>query len=100
MAVDNSQVAHIKATTNALHVPVGSWVEAKSGSIAIESRKQVIIFNRSPRTLYWSFDNTIGVKYANAIRKGAYFSLNLSNSVPLYLRADTGTARVIVNELS
>lgn len=100
MSFDNQPVAHIKATTGVLHVPTDSWVSALASSTALESRKQIIIFNRSPRTLWWSFDNTIGVKYANAIRAGAYLALNLSDSVPVYLRALTGTARVIVNELS
>ena len=103
--MDNQPIAHIRCMT-AQKTASTTWTEAYSGSSALEGRKQVILYNRSVRKLYWSFSDpnnltaAADVRSCNAIAAGAYLALNVSSNIPVYIRTGTLTAKVIVNELA
>jgi hypothetical protein len=50
--------------------------------------------------MYWSFESDTNIRLCNAIRKGAYLSLNVSEDCNVYLRIATAVSRAIINEMS
>lgn len=97
--MDAQPLSHIRCLTGEL-VVTASWQAAKVGSSNLPSRKQVIIFNRSPRKIFWSFGSSSNVRLCNALKAGGYLSLNISEDVNVYLRSASLVTRVIVNEMS
>lgn len=97
---DTAPLAHIRCETAAKSV-TSTLAEVYAGaSAALDSRKQIIVFNRSPYKLFWSFNSDTDVRHCNAIKAGAYLALNLAPNIPLYMRSATAVARIIVNELA
>jgi hypothetical protein len=99
MSLDTQPVAHIRCLT-ASKLIGATWTSIICGTTALDGRKEIIIFNRSPHKLFWSFQSTSDVRECNALKAGGYLSLNLSDAIPLYLRCRTVPVRVIVNELA
>ncbi len=97
--MDTQPIAHIACKTASKTIGA-TWTEAYAESAALSGRKEIIIFNRSAHKLFWTFDSTSDVRHCNAIKAGAYLSLNISEAIPLYLRCRTVPVRVIVNELA
>ena len=97
--MDTQPIAHIACKTAAKTAGI-TLTELYCGTTALSGRKQIIIFNRSQHKLFWSFESDTDVRHCNAIKAGAYLSLNLSEAIPLYARGVTVPLRVIVNELA
>jgi hypothetical protein len=102
--MDTQPIAHIRCETAAKNVTT-TWQEMCTGSTPLDGRKQIILYNRGVRKLYWSFNKpgaaaAADVRECNAIDHGAYLALNVADNIPVYCRTATLTVKVIVNELA
>ena len=84
--MDNHIVAHVKALQAVLYVDNERWTEVKVGTTALESRKWVEIFNKSPYKAFYSYNNTFNLQGSFAIKAGGVVIVPLSEGVPIYIR--------------
>jgi len=98
---DFSSLAHIRCVT-AAKTATTAFTEMYAESAPLSGRKQLMVFNRSGKKVYWSFSSTATAKTANAIRSGGTLTLSVDESIPVYFRVgtDAGTARLIISEMS
>lgn len=98
--MDYMPVAHIRALQTQIAVPTTVWVQVKVGTSNLPDRKWVEIFNRSPYKIYYSYDNTLSVREAFAVRAGGKLIVPLSEDVSIYLRGSSNGSKVIIAEVS
>lgn len=98
--MDFLPIAHIRAIQTQLAVYTTGWLEAKVGTSRLDARKWIEILNRSPYKIYYTYDNTLSVRSAFAIKAGGKLIVPLSEDVPIYLRGSTNGSKVIIAEIS
>lgn len=84
-------------TESVVNCPQNTWTALPT--TAQSGRQLIEVYNKGEHKLYLSFDNTVGVKYRDAIGTGDLRIFPVQDNLTLYGRSGgAGSVRVIVRE--
>lgn len=95
--VASADILNYNGVNGSLTVGVTA-VEAKVGTTRLENRKLLIIHNTSNSTIYWGFSASVTTSTGLPIFKNQVLTLNIGDSLPIYLIAATSGNNVILAE--
>lgn len=102
--MDMIPVANVAALQKVMYVTSADWQEVKYGTTPAPSRKWVQLENKSPYTIYYSYDDSVNVGGAFSVAAGGILVLPLSDAVPVYIKGiTTGSSnnqRVVIAEVA
>lgn len=79
-------------------LPITGWTAIRVSTSNALSRKYLGVFNRSPRKIYITTDNTANAAHVKAIKAGGERIFPYSDKVTLYGRSTIGGATIVVTE--
>ena len=75
-----------------------SPIEVKAGSVRLNGRKSVVVYNNSNRTIWYGFNNSLTVSNGIPIPRGGERRFNIGSNFTLYLISEVANTNVRINE--